>query len=100
MKQCWWGVVLLLLSTIFSAQAATAHNCRVYFQEADKFLKYISTRDDLKHNMPEIEGNFEQNKQQITTASLSEQKEICDKGMQELEDLNKMFGPKETARNK
>lgn len=100
MKSLWWGVALLLLSTTLSVQASTAHTCRVYFQEADKFLAYISTRDDLKHNMPEISSNFEQNKKQISAASLTKQKEICEKGMQELKSLNEMFGPKEIISKK
>lgn len=100
MKSRWCGVALLLLSTTLSAQASTAHICRVYFQEADKFLAYISTRDDLKHNMPEINGNFEQNKKQISAASLTKQKEICEKGMLELKSLNEMFGPKEANHKK
>lgn len=101
MKQCWWGVALLLLSTALPAQASTAHACRAYFKEADKFIQYISQREDLKHNMPEIKANFEQSKKQIMTAPLAEQKVICDKEMQELNSLNKMFGPKEeTVLNK
>ncbi|MBG6027141.1 MULTISPECIES: DUF5339 family protein [Proteus] len=101
MKQCWWGVALLLLSITLPAQASTAHACRVYFKEADRFIHYISQREDLKHNMPEIKANFEQSKKQIMTAPLAEQKVICDKEMQELNSLNKMFGPKEeTALNK
>lgn len=101
MKQCWWGVALLLLSTTLPVQATTAHACRVYFKEADKFIQYISQREDLKHNMPEIKGNFEQSKKQIMSASVKEQKVICEKEMQELNSLNKMFGPKEeTALNK
>ncbi|AYY82268.1 MULTISPECIES: DUF5339 family protein [Proteus] len=101
MKQCWWGVVLLLLSTALPAQASTTHACRVYFKEADKFIQYISQREDLKHNMPEIKGNFEQSKKRIMAASLTEQKAICEKEMQELNSLNKMFGPKEeTVLNK
>ncbi|MBI6216471.1 DUF5339 family protein [Proteus sp. DFP240708] len=101
MKQCWWGVALLLLSTTLPAQASTAHACRVYFKEADKFIQYISQREDLKHNIPEIKANFEQSKKQIMTAPLANQKVICDKEMQELNSLNKMFGPKEeTVLNK
>ena len=96
MKKSGWAAILLLLVITLPAQAATAHTCRVYFKEADKFLKFIAQRDDLKRNMPEIKGNFEQNKKQITTASLTEQKIICEKGMKELENLNKMFGPKKT----
>ncbi|QKJ49331.1 DUF5339 domain-containing protein [Proteus vulgaris] len=101
MKQCWWGVALLLLSTTLPAQASIAHACRVYFKEADKFIQYISQREDLKHNMPEIKANFEQSKKQIMTAPLANQKVICDKEMQELNSLNKMFGSKEeTVLNK
>ncbi|WP_193015836.1 DUF5339 family protein [Proteus sp. FME41] len=101
MKQCWWSATLLLLVTTLPAQAATTHACRVYFKEADKFIQYISQREDLKHNMPEIKGNFEQSKKKIMTAPLTEQKIICEKEMQELNSLNKMFGPKEeTALNK
>lgn len=51
--------------------------------------------------MPEIKGNFEQSKKRIMAASLTEQKAICEKEMQELNSLNKMFGPKEeTVLNK
>ncbi|CRL61145.1 DUF5339 family protein [Proteus vulgaris] len=101
MKQCWWSLTLLLLLTTLPAQASTAHACRVYFKEADKFIQYISQREDLKHNIPEIKGNFEQSKKQIMAAPLTEQKVICDKEMQELNSLNKMFGPKEeTVLNK
>lgn len=100
MKQRWLAGIFFLLVISLPAQATTAHTCRVYFQEADKFLKYISDREDLKNNMPEIKGNFEQNKKQISTASLSEQKKICENGMQELDNLNKMFGPKEKDSNK
>ncbi|MBG2874576.1 DUF5339 domain-containing protein [Proteus alimentorum] len=101
MKHCWSGVALLLLSITLPAQASTAHACRVYFKEAERFIQYISQREDLKHNMPEIKANFEQSKKQIMTAPLAEQKVICDKEMQELNSLNKMFGPKEeTALNK
>lgn len=86
--------MLLLLATTLPTQAATTHTCRVYFKEADNFIQYISQREDLKHNIPEIKGNFEQNKKQIRSASPAEQKIICEKGMQELNSLNKMFGPK------
>ena len=65
-----------------------------------KFLQYIATRDDLKQNMPEIKGNFEQNKKLISSSTLKEQKAICEKGMQELDNLNKMFGPKEATAKK
>ncbi|EST57454.1 DUF5339 domain-containing protein [Proteus hauseri] len=101
MKQCWWSVALLLLSTTLPVQASTAHACQVYFKEADRFIQYISQREDLKHNMPEIKANFEQSKKQIMTTPLAEQKVICDKEMLELNNLNKMFGPKkETTLNK
>ncbi|WP_368911054.1 DUF5339 family protein [Proteus vulgaris] len=101
MKQRWWIIVLLLLSTTLPAQASTVHACQVYFKEADKFIQYISQREDLKHNMPEIKANFEQSKKLIMTTPLTKQKAICDKEMQELNSLNKMFGPKEeTTLNK
>lgn len=101
MKQSGWRVALLLLVTTLPVQAATTHTCKVYFKEADKFIEYISQREDLKHNMPEIKGNFEQSKKQIRSAPLAEQKVICEKEMQELNSLNKMFGPKEeTSLNK
>lgn len=97
MKSRWGISTLLLFVTTFSVQAATSQTCRVYFKEADKFLQYIATRDDLKQNMPEIKGNFEQNKKLISSSTLKEQKAICEKGMQELDNLNKMFGPKEAT---
>ncbi|MBG3080992.1 DUF5339 domain-containing protein [Proteus mirabilis] len=101
MKQYWWSLALLLLLITLPTQASMAHACRVYFKEADKFIQYISQREDLKHNIPEIKGNFEQSKKQIMAAPLTEQKVICDKEMQELNSLNKMFGPKEeTVLNK
>ena len=41
------SISTLLLSVItFSVQPS--QTCRVYFKEADKFLQYIATRDDLK----------------------------------------------------
>ncbi|HDT2997879.1 TPA: DUF5339 domain-containing protein [Proteus mirabilis] len=82
MKSHWGISTLLLFVSTFSVQAATSQTCRVYFKEADKFLQYIATRDDLKQNMPEIKGNFEQNKKLISSSALKEQKAICEKGMQ------------------
>lgn len=79
MKSRWGISTLLLFVTTFSVQAATSQTCRVYFKEADKFLQYIATRDDLKQNMPEIKGNFEQNKKLISSSTLKSKKQFVKK---------------------